>query len=367
MSNTFIALGMMSGTSFDGIDVSIIRTDGITVHQIYQELYFPFNKNFQIKIKKFKEKINFLTNKKSIQENKEFKQLSLECTKHHINAINRSLLTFKKKIDVIGFHGITVLHKPERKFTLQLGEPELIKKKFNCKVVFNFRDNDLVNGGEGAPLTPVYHQALCNKFKINKPFFFINIGGISNLTYVFNKKIKAYDIGPGNCLLDSWISYFAKNTKKDLNGSISKKGKVNISMINSFIEKLDYLKKTKISFDTSDFSLSEFRGLDLFDGAATLAYLTGKIIANSINEFCYKNKNAYIYIAGGGRKNLSIIKAIEENCLQKIYLIDKKKINGDFIESQAFAYLAVRCLKKLPITFPSTTGVKKKISGGIIY
>jgi anhydro-N-acetylmuramic acid kinase len=367
MSIKFNAIGLMSGTSFDGIDVSIISTDGVNVYKIYQEFYFPFNKNFQIKLKKFKEKINFLNNKKNVKSSKEFKELSHECTAYHISAVKKILLTFKKKIDVIGFHGITVLHKPQKKFTLQLGEPQLIKKKFNCKVVFNFRDNDLLNGGEGAPLTPVYHQALCKKFKSDKPFFFINIGGISNLTYIFNKKIHAFDIGPGNCLLDSWIDYFDRYSKNDLNGSISKKGKVNISMVNSFIDKLDYLKKKKISFDTSDFSLSEFRGLDLFDGAATLAFLTGKIIANAINELNYKNKFADVYIAGGGRKNLSIIKSIQENCVQKINLIDAKNINGDFIESQAFAYLATRCVKNLPITFPSTTGVKKKISGGVIY
>ena len=122
-------------------------------------------------------------------------------------------------------------------------------------------------------------------------------------------------------------------------------------MINSFIEKLDYLKKTKISFDTSDFSLSEFRGLDLFDGAATLAYLTGKIIANSINEFSYKNKNAIIYIAGGGRKNLSIIKAIEENCLQKIYLIDKKKNKWRFYRISSFCIPCCQMFKKITYYF----------------
>ena len=237
MTKIFTALGTMSGTSFDGIDLSIIITDGKKIYKIEKNEYYPFNNNLIKKLKDFKKKIQFINELNSISKLKSFKLISDEITKCHIIASKKIISKFKKKIDIIGFHGITIIHKPKKNFTLQLGNPIYLKEKLKTKIVFNFRDQDIINGGEGAPLTPIYHLALTKKLKNKKHSVFINIGGISNLTFINNNKLIAYDIGPGNCLLDSWIGYFLKN-KYDTKGSISKKGNIDYLIANSFIEKL---------------------------------------------------------------------------------------------------------------------------------
>ena len=254
---------------------------------------------------------------------------------------------------------ITILKKK----TIQLGDPLLLKQMINMPIVFNFRQNDLKNGGQGAPLIPVYHRALSKKIKEKNPTIFINIGGISNFTYINNNKMFASDIGPGNCLLDEWIT---SNTSMsfDKNGKMSSKGIVDFHFVNSFIDRIKHFEKKNISYDTSDFSISELRGLSVEDGAATLSYLTAQLIVGLINTYP-KVKN--VYFGGGGRKNLFLMKVIKILTKAKIVDLDKIQINGDFIESQAFAYLAVRSALKLPITFKETTGSKKSVSGGVFY
>ena len=251
----------------------------------------------------------------------------------------------------------------KKKITIQLGDPSLLRQLLQTSVIFNFRQNDLNNGGQGAPLIPIYHKAISAKIKEKKPCLFINIGGISNFTYINNRKMFATDIGPGNCLLDEWMLL---NSGKDFDkdGKTSAKGTINFNLIANFLDRFDYFHKKNTSYDTGDFNISELRGLSLEDGAATLAHLSAILIADTIKKH---NNIDNVYFGGGGRKNLFIMKVIKKNTNVNIINLDNKKINGDFVESQAFAYLAVRSLLKLPISFKETTGVKKNVSGGEIY
>ena len=362
MRKIYRALGMMSGTSFDGIDLSIIESDGKEHLKIKKNFYFPFDEKTKNILKKCKKNITN-SNFHQISKSKLFLNASRTITLLHAKAANALLINYEKNINLIGFHGVTIFHNSNLTKTLQLGNPSLLKELLKIPVVFNFRENDLKNGGQGAPLIPIYHRALSKKFKEKKPTIFLNIGGISNYTYIKKNKMFASDIGPGNCLLDQWI---LKNTGKpfDKNGVLSSRGIVDYNFVNNFLDRLDFFKKEKnISYDTSDFNISELRGFNIDNGAATLSYLSAKLISNKINEFT-KIKN--VYFGGGGRKNLFLMKLITKSINGTIVKLDKK-INGDFLESQAFAYIAIRSLLKLPITFKETTGVKKAVSGGVVY
>jgi anhydro-N-acetylmuramic acid kinase len=362
MNTIYTALGMMSGTSFDGIDLSIIETDGKDYLRLKKNFYYPYDPKIKKLLHNCKKK---LSNKdsKAILKSSLFKESSREITMLHAKAAHSILRTYKKKVHLVGFHGVTIDHNPSKKKTIQLGDPLLLKQMINLPIVFNFRQNDLKNGGQGAPLIPVYHRALAKKIKEKKPTLFINIGGISNFTYINKNKMFASDIGPGNCLLDEWIN---SNTSMpyDKNGKMSSKGIVDFNFINNFIDRLEHFEKRNVSYDTSDFSISELRGLSVEDGAATLSYLAAQLIADLINSYPKVNN---VYFGGGGRKNSFLMKVIKKLSKTNIVNLDKIDISGDFVESQAFAYLAVRSLLKLPITFKDTTGSKKPVSGGVIY
>ena len=362
MSKIFTALGMMSGTSFDGMDLSIIETDGKDYLRLKKNFYYPYDNKIKKLLHNCKKKLKD-KNSKDILTSSLFKESSRIITMLHAKAAGVILSAYKKNVHLVGFHGVTIDHKPSKKRTIQLGDPLLLKQIINVPIVFNFRQNDLKNGGQGAPLIPVYHRALAKKIKEKKPTLFINIGGISNFTYVNNNKMFASDIGPGNCLLDEWIASHT-NLSFDKNGIMSSKGTVDFHFVNTFVDRLKHFEKNNISYDTSDFSISELRGLSVEDGAATLSYLTAQLIVDLINSYPKVNN---VYFGGGGRKNAFLIKTIKKLTKANIVDLDKKQIDGDFVESQAFAYLAVRSALKLPITFKETTGCKKSVSGGVLY
>ena len=371
MNKIYTALGTMSGTSLDGIDFSIIETDGEDYLNIISSEYLEFSNNLKDRISNLKLKIKSTDECRAIIKSKEYKVLSREITLLHYEGI-QTIITHVHKIPihVVGFHGITLWHKPEDKFTHQLGDPLLLKKKFNkhshlkkSSLIFDFRKNDILNGGQGAPLTPLYHRTIMKHLKIVDPRLIVNIGGIINVTYLNRGNIFSTDIGPGNCLIDKWIKKnFNKNFDKD--GKISLEGRVNKIIANNFLNRLSIFKKQKnVSYDTSDFDLLEFKKLSPKNGATTLSYISAKTILNYA-----KNLNVKIIIlCGGGRHNQAILNILKDDKF-KIISIDELDFGigrqGDFIESQAFAYLAIRSYLNLPISFPETTGVREPCNGG---
>ena len=252
------------------------------------------------------------------------------------------------------------MHRPKDKISLQIGDGEILSNETKKPVVYNFRENDIRCGGEGAPLTPIFHKLLAKKFNLKLPLSFLNIGGISNITTIDNgMNLYSSDIGPGNCMIDNWIR-INSNKSFDENGSISKKGNIDKFILDQTLD--NYFNSSivkKRSLDINDFDIQFIRGLSFENGARTLTEITAEILSSKI-------KNEKIYVCGGGRKNKLLIELIEKKIGRKLFLIDDLNIDGDFIESQAFAYLAIRSKLGKPISFPETTGCKNPSVGGTL-
>ena len=265
----YISLGTMSGTSMDGIDLSIINSDGESDTSIIDNFFYQYSSDFKkelINIRKEVLQKDDLISKKAL-----INELSRKITLLHIEAIQKFLNKNSSiKLDLIGYHGHTLIHKPEQGFTFQLGNPELMAQLLKTKVVFNFRDNDIKNKGQGAPLVTLYHGQILKNLNLINNGVIINIGGIANGSYFENSVIHSNDIGPGNCLLDQWIRINSKDLEFDREGNISGKGDVNSLMEEDFLNHYSYHDKKK-SLDITDFNIAQFRGLKLEDGAATLA------------------------------------------------------------------------------------------------
>ena len=372
MGKLFTALGLMSGTSGDGVDASIISSDGINQYKEIKNKYFKYDQ-------KIFENLHYLRNKILKSDDlkinqREITNLEREITLFHAKVVHEILDLSNERIDFVGFHGQTIYHNPKEKISKQIGDGNLLSQLIKKKVIFNFRKNDISNGGEGAPLTPIFHKFILKTKKIKLPACILNIGGISNITFLNdfdNHNILSKDLGPGNCLIDSWIQ--AHTSKKfDNNGEIASRGKINEVILEQALEthENNFKKKNNLSYDISDFDISFARGLSLEDGAATLTSFSAKLISSSIISFLkdHYNKEIIVIVCGGGRKNKNLINQIKSNLSKNILIKNSESLgfNGDFIESQAFGYLAIRSVLSLPITFPNTTGCKRACTGGEI-
>ena len=351
----------------DGVDASIIQSDGEKKYKVILDRYFAYPQGIYQDLVIIRDKIKSSIDLKKFS--KEIKNNDKAITLFHAKAVKQILRKIKVNIDFIGFHGQTIFHNAEEKISRQLGDGKLLSKLTKKKVVYNFRQNDLKNGGEGAPLTPIFHDLIAYKHKFIPPNIFLNIGGIANFTFIGksfdieNRKVKnwyANDLCLGNCLIDQWMRKKAKkNFDKD--GKIAKSGKINKIRLQKGLQNYKSIKKN--SLDIKDFNLSFVNGLSLKDGAATLTEYTAQILSNQLMFHAYSKVK--IILCGGGRKNKFLINKIKKKIPYKVLLIDNYKINGDFIESQAFGYLAVRSFLKLPITYPETTGCKRPCTGGV--
>ena len=362
MGKIYTALGLMSGTSMDGVDASVIKSDGKNNYKVIANSYFKYNYDFFKKITTLRSKINQPRDLINLVD--ELKSIEREITLFHAQISNEIIEKAELEIDFIGFHGQTIFHDVEAKITKQLGDGNLLSQLTKKSVVYNFRQNDLKNGGEGAPLTPIYHKLVVellekeNKLKV--PIIILNIGGIANITSI-NKthNITSSDIGPGNCLIDKWIR---TNSDKnfDEGGNIAKLGKIDKIILEQTLDSFyNNTISKRNSFDTKDFDIYFARGLSLEDGAATITEFTADILSKKLI-------NDDIYVCGGGRKNDFLINSIQKKIQNKIKRIDNLDIDGGFIESQAFAYLAIRSYLSLPISFPATTGCKSPTCGGVL-
>ena len=370
MSNSLNSLGLMSGTSGDGVDASVINSDGKDYYKVLTNKYFQYTDDISQNIYNLKSNINKFEDIKKFS--KEINDLERKITLFHSNVVLECIKNNDFVIDLIGFHGQTILHSPIDKYSKQLGDGKLLSQLSKKKVIYNFRQNDLLEGGEGAPLSPIFHHLVVKEKKIELPVCILNIGGISNLTLIKDlneENLISKDIGPGNCLIDEWMRRNKKGNY-DKNGESANSGKTDKLILNQALEDFENIPDKNInSFDVNDFEINFLRGLDLEDGASTITDFTGKIIASKLSREILKSnqKISNVILCGGGRKNKTLIERIKLNSDQKIKFetTDDYGVNGDFVESQAFAYLAIRSFLKLPISFPNTTGCKVPATGGV--
>ena len=368
----FIALGLMSGTSMDGVDMSLIRSDGFNEFTSILNKYHKFDPELQNKLMDLRYKIKSSGDLKKYSS--EINILEREITLFHHKLINKVLSESNQKIDLIGFHGQTIFHNSEEKISKQLGDGRLLSQLTKKLVINNFREEDLKKDGQGAPLTPIFHKLISNiiniKFDISFPFNIINIGGITNITQVLdnysnNINLYAYDIAPGNCLIDEWVRKNS-NKKIDKNGELAKAGKVDQLILNQAIDNFK-INSYSQSLDIKNFDVSFARGLSLEDGCATITDFTAYLIAEGLKYISQKNNITFL-TCGGGRKNIYLTDCIKnylsnENNIT-LEIVDNYNLKGDYIESQAFAFLAIRSFLDLPISFNTTTGCNEFTVGG---
>jgi anhydro-N-acetylmuramic acid kinase len=360
MSKTFTALGLMSGTSLDGIDVALIKTDGESFVERGPSSTFPYDSKQQALLKQAL--IDAVLISERTQRPGSLSDIEMQLTEWHAVAVKNFLhecALSPSNIDVIGFHGQTVIHRPELHLTVQLGDGAALAKTLGIQVVYDMRAADVAAGGQGAPLVPVYHRAIAK----NTPVAFVNIGGVANVTYVGTDcELLAFDTGPGNALINDWVHKHTRATH-DEGGSIAGRGTISPAHLQTALHHSFFNQRPPKSLDRNSFTKLDFDTLSLENGASTLTAFTAQSIAKAAEWFPMPVKSWII--CGGGRHNASIMSGLKD-VLSNVISAEEAGLNGDSMEAEAWAYLSVRSLRGLPISFPTTTGVASPQTGGLL-
>jgi anhydro-N-acetylmuramic acid kinase len=363
VSKLTTALGLMSGTSLDGIDIALIKTDGENIVERGPSATFPYTADQQEFLR------HALRDALSITERDQrpgcLADVEHELTDWHIAAVKAFCgahgLT-NADIDLVSFHGQTVLHRPAQKVTVQLGNAKQLARALRVPVAYDLRAADVAAGGQGAPLVPVYHRALAAQL-LERPVAFINIGGVGNITWIgADGAMLAFDTGPGNAMLNDWTMHHL-GEPQDTDGALALCGKVDEAVLGAALSNTYFSSAPPKSLDRNSFSGINLDGLSPADGAATLVAFTCQSILLSLNWLPTPPKQ--IIICGGGRHNPAIMKYFQTRDARFI-TAEAANFNGDAMEAEAWAYLGVRCLKGWPITFPSTTRAPQEMTGGVI-
>ena len=346
------ALGLMSGTSMDGVDAALIRTDGDTVTAVGPSRMEPYDEGFRDKLRAILG---------ARQGTGEIEAVERELTVRHADAV-RALLAAASiplsEVAVVGFHGQTITHDPANRFTWQIGDGDLLARETGIPVVCDFRSADVAAGGEGAPFAPAYHQAIMSGQA--KPAVVLNLGGVGNVTWMDDGVPPiAFDTGPGNALIDDWLMTKAGISFDD-GGRIAAAGTVDRDVLARLLDHPYFDRAPPKSLDRNDFSADAVSGLSIEDGAATLAAFTVESVARAP----YPKPPVSVFVTGGGRKNATLMRGLAEKLGVPVRPIEDAGYDGDALEAQAFAFLAVRHLRGLPTSFPSTTAVPAPICGG---
>ena len=355
----FNVIGVMTGTSMDGIDISYVSTDGIKKIRIYNE------KSYQYSIKEIQNIKKFLLIKKYPKDI--IRNQDTKITKLIVKYLSKFLKEFKvKKFDYISLSGQTIFHNPDKKISIQLGNAKFVSKTFKTRVISNFRENDIKNGGQGAPIGAFYHKLLLDK--INKKAVLINLGGVANFALTYQRKFISSDIGPANALSDDLMMFFFKKNY-DKNGILASKGKINLNILNLFKKDKFFKQTIPKSLDRNNFHylIKKLKRIKSHNALCTSIYFTIFSIMNLLEKDICSGINEIIF-TGGGRKNKFLISQLKYlNQKYKISIIDNYGFDGDLLEAQMFAYIGVRSLKNLSLSSPYTTRVKKNVTGGNVY
>ncbi len=359
------AIGLMSGTSLDGVDVALIETDGEGIASFGPVGYRAYSLAERATLREALDTAVHITDRNArpgIVADAE-----ALVTRAHAEAvdefISRNALR-RDDVDIVGFHGQTVLHRPSEHLTVQIGDGAELARVLKLPVVSDFRAADVAAGGQGAPFVPVYHRALALMAKCTSPVVILNIGGVSNITYIDGEILIACDTGPGNALLDDFMLR-AAGVAIDRDGRSANIGKPDLNWIANALKHPFFAPPPPKSLDRNDFAAFAIGGMLPEDGAATLTAFTAAGIARVIPLLPHTPRSWIV--VGGGANNPTLLKMLAE-AVASAGVVTGHSLgwSGDAIEAQAFAYLAVRSLKGLPLTFPGTTGVSAPLTGGVL-
>ena len=360
------AIGLMSGTSMDGVDLALIESDGETVTSFGPSGYRPYSDDERkllrqgladaLGIAKRGERPGVLADAERLVTAAHAEAIEDFLQQHHIA---------RDSVDVIGFHGQTVLHRPEQRLTVQIGDGASLAKAAQVPVVYDLRAADVAVGGQGAPLVPVFHRALARGLGGEEPTCFVNIGGVSNITYMHkDDALIACDTGPGNALLDDFMLKTTGHAV-DRDGALAATGNVDESWLQQVLALPFFNQPPPKSLDRNDFASIVLPALSPADGAATLTALTAATIARIV-PLLPRPPVAWL-VVGGGANNPTLMRMLRERLAPaKVEPAAARGLQGDAIEAQAFAFLAIRSLKGLPLTYPQTTGVPAPMTGGVL-
>jgi anhydro-N-acetylmuramic acid kinase len=362
-------LGLMSGTSMDGIDAAIIDTDGMVADRLNLSISVGYDKKMKNKI--ISAVSDAATFKKPGETSQTIVGLERELTEMHADVVDRLLKQSNMTpadLDLIGFHGQTILHRPEASWTWQIGDGAMLARLTGIDVVNDFRSADVAAGGQGAPLAPLYHQALFKGKTEHPAIAVINIGGVANVTtMVFvghDPWLKAFDTGPGNALIDDWMTKHT-GAAMDKDGATAATGTVNETLLAKWLHDDYFAAPPPKSLDRNYFRLEGLGGMSVEDGAANITAFTVSSIQLAI-EHMTAPPNAW-YVSGGGRHNKEMMNLLRVSLQVPVEPVEAIGLDGDMMEAEAFAFLAARSKLRLPLSQPSTTGVKEPVSGGVMH
>ena len=389
MGKTRRAIGLMSGTSMDGIDVALIETDGEAAVRRLGSATYAYDEALRGRLRQVLAEAAKLWRQVAPMPAGEVRarqalisglalsdrqarpglmgEVEREITERHAEAVRRFIgdrMLQPSAIDVVGFHGQTVLHRPELQLTVQIGDGPLLARSLGIDVVYDLRAADVLAGGQGAPLVPVYHRALAGRLA-ERPVAFLNIGGVANVTWIgaAEGELIAFDTGPGNALLDDWALRHTGEAV-DRGGVLAASGRVNDDALTALLLHPYFGQVPPKSLDRNAFSIAPVEGLSPADGAATLAAFTAASIARA-RAHMPEEPQLWV-VMGGGRRNTTLMSEIAARVEAAVVPAEAIGLDGDGIEAEAWAYLAVRALDDKAITYPRTTGVAAPMSGGVL-
>jgi len=350
------AIGLMSGTSVDGVDAALVETDGDAIHALGPFRSLAYDEAFRDRLR--------VVLGRPPEDGEE--DLVRDLTLYHAEAVHGLLAESGLQaddVDVIGFHGQTVFHDPAAGVTCQIGDAPLLARETGIDVVADFRSADVAAGGEGAPFAPVFHVAMCRE--VERPVAVLNVGGVANVTWISpDGGAIAFDTGPGNAMIDDWVRRMA-GLSCDAGGKLARRGTVDAARLARLLDNPYFDQPAPKSLDRDAFSSAPMEGANLEDGAATLTAFTAASVARA-RTILPAPPNRWL-VSGGGRHNPAIMAALRRDLGASVEPVEAVGWNGDAIEAQAFAYLAVRSLRGLPLSYPQTTGVSRPVTGGTLH
>jgi anhydro-N-acetylmuramic acid kinase len=349
------AIGLMSGTSLDGVDAALLETDGEAVHALGPARTLPYEPGLRADLRRLLDAAPGLA-----ADDPFMLSVAKRLTERHVQAVE----ALGRAADIIGFHGQTILHRPAERRTWQIGDAAQLARATGLPVAHGFRLADVEQGGEGAPLAPVFHAALAEG--LERPLAVLNLGGVANVSYLAEDgSMLAGDVGPGNALLDDWAE---RHTGEpcDRDGKLARAGRIDRAVLERLLADPYLSRPLPKSLDRLSFAetlaASGLQDLAAADGAATLAAFTADAAARTV----LPRRPRRWLVTGGGRHNPVLMQALQDRLGAPVDVVERAGWDGDMLEAQCFGYLAVRVSRGLPLTFPGTTGVDRPLPGGLV-